>query len=100
MRYRSNLGLITLLSAIGVVWAKTITTTNGTINGGVCEGYDVNYFLAIPYAEPPVGELRFAAPEPYNKTYAGGALNATSPAPNCPQLDTSFIEIGAASEDW
>jgi carboxylesterase type B len=95
-----NLKLVALLSTIGGVWAKTVTTTNGTINGGTCEGYDVDYFLAIPYAQPPVRDLRFAAPEPYNKTYDGGVLNAISPAPNCPQVDTSFIESGASSEDW
>ena len=95
-----NLKLVALLSTIGGVWTKTVTITNGTIRGGTCEGNDVDYFLAIPYAQPPVGGLRFAAPEPYNKTYVGGVLNAVSPAPNCPQLDTSFIESGAASEDW
>lgn len=47
--------LAALLSVIGSAWAKTVTTTNGTIEGGKCDGYDVNSFLAIPYAQPPVG---------------------------------------------
>lgn len=43
----------------------------------------VSCFSSIPYAEPPVGALRFAPPVP-----AGwqGTLDATEPMPVCPQL--------------
>ena len=96
-----NFKLIALLSAIGCVWAQTVTTTNGTVQGGKCEGYKVNYFWSIPYAQPPVGNLRFAAPKTYDKTYTAGVLKAISPAPRCPQFGTDFVEwYGAASEDW
>lgn len=101
MPSHSHLGkLTTLLCVIGSVWGKTVTTTNGTIEGGRCESSDVNSFLAIPYAQPPVGPLRFAAPESYNTTY-DGVLRATSRAPNCPQFTTGgeLVE-GTFSEDW
>ncbi|MFB7937986.1 carboxylesterase family protein, partial [Streptomyces sp. NPDC056049] len=40
-----------------------VTTTRGPVRGERRE--DGTYrFLGIPYAEPPVGALRFAAPEP------------------------------------
>lgn len=92
--------LTILLCAIGNVWGKAVTTTNGTIEGGRCESSDANSFLAIPYAQPPVAALRFAAPESYNTTY-DGVLRATSRAPNCPQFTTGgeLVE-GTFSEDW
>ena len=99
MLHRHSLRLICLFSAFSGAWTKTVTTTNGTIVGGKCESYDVDNFLAIPYAKAPVGDLRFAAPEPYGK-YAGGGLNAISPAPRCIQFGNIFVESGAASEDW
>ena len=45
----------------------------------------VRAFLGVPYAEPPVGDLRFAAPRavaPY------GELDASQAAPNCAQRPT------------
>lgn len=59
----------------------------------------MNSFLAVPFAEPPVGDLRFAGPEPYDKKY-DGVLKATTRAPNCPQFGTSYVENGESSEDW
>jgi cholinesterase len=44
----------------------TVETTNGIIEGHIAEdaSYVVEY-LGIPYAMPPVGDLRFASPQPY-----------------------------------
>ncbi|MCG5433956.1 carboxylesterase/lipase family protein [Mycobacterium sp. MYCO198283] len=43
-------------------WATQVSTTAGTVEGFVRSG--VRRWRAIPYAKPPVGPLRFRAPEP------------------------------------
>jgi hypothetical protein len=55
---------IWLLSAILMVAESdntTITTTLGTVTGNVMDhqGVKVGVFYGIPYAKPPVGNLRF-----------------------------------------
>lgn len=36
----------------------------GTFVGGYNATYDISYFKSIPFAAPPVGELRYRAPQP------------------------------------
>ncbi|CAG2105296.1 unnamed protein product [Medioppia subpectinata] len=45
---------------------------------------NVDQFLGIPYAEPPVGKLRFATPEPITKPFAE-VIDATQPKHSCIQ---------------
>lgn len=75
--------------------APSVTTRHGTLQGGKCNTTDVNFFLSIPYANPP---KRFHAPAPYTRIF--NKRNATVPAPACPQFGTTFIETEAQSEDW
>ncbi|KAL7887495.1 hypothetical protein AOLI_G00052160 [Acnodon oligacanthus] len=42
----------------------------------------VTYFLGVPYAHPPIGQLRFSAPQPADWT---GSWNATFARPSCLQ---------------
>lgn len=53
-------------------------------------------FKGIPYAAPPVGELRFAAPQPAASWAESEPLEATTFGSGCPQVASSF---GAASDD-
>ncbi|KAI7230092.1 lipase 3 precursor [Hortaea werneckii] len=57
---------------------------NGTVVGRASpEG--VEYFHGIPYAEPPLGALRLARPEPLANKF-DGPFNASGTARACPQM--------------
>lgn len=45
--------------------------------------YNIDTFLGIPYAEPPIGNLRFA--KPVKKAHFAHAFSATQYGPACPQ---------------
>ena len=64
----------------------TISTTDGPVQGFVENG--VNKFLGIPYAAPPVGDLRWMPPQP---SAHHSKLDATEFANTCPQV----TELGA-----
>ncbi|WP_324192595.1 carboxylesterase/lipase family protein [Nocardia transvalensis] len=58
------------------------------VDTGVLEGdrtADYRLFQGIPYAAPPVGELRWRAPEPAASW--SGTRNAHAPGPRCMQFD-------------
>ena len=62
-------------------------TDYGKLKGYVDEDKEVLVWKGVPYARPPVGELRWAAPldpEPWH-----GVRDATLPAPKCTQLFTT-----------
>ncbi|MEV4754556.1 carboxylesterase family protein [Micromonospora sp. NPDC049559] len=69
---------------------STVTTDQGRLEGVITHG--VTTFQGIPYAAPPVGELRWqppAAPTAWN-----GVRNAAKPGPACAQP-----EVEGSSED-
>uniref|UniRef100_A0A8H7Y9K5 Carboxylic ester hydrolase n=1 Tax=Psilocybe cubensis TaxID=181762 RepID=A0A8H7Y9K5_PSICU len=64
-----------------VTVSPTVTLDSATVTG-INQGA-LSKFLGIPYAEPPVGELRFNLPRAV--TSYNGSINATSYGPTCPQ---------------
>ena len=70
------------LNARAVTYA---TIANGTVWGGQY-GY-VEYFNQIPYAQPPLGDLRLRPPRSLNKTFGNGMIDGTTLFPrSCPQF--------------
>lgn len=79
--------------------APTATTANGKVVGKSVLG--VESFNGIPFAQPPVGQLRLKPPQPYTGQYPGGSFDATGTAKSCPQqsntLNTSALPSAVAS---
>ncbi|WP_448609024.1 carboxylesterase/lipase family protein [Geodermatophilus sp. URMC 60] len=72
-----------------------VPTEDGAVRGTVEEGSRL--FQGIPYAAPPVGDLRFRPPAPVEPW--GGVRDATEPGSPCPQLQDEFNPTGSADED-
>jgi para-nitrobenzyl esterase len=71
-----------------------------TIDGGAVRGVAVPggfAFRGLPYAAPPVGNLRWRAPQP--PTDWNGVHDATQFAASCPQPAGPFLPPGPMSED-
>lgn len=48
----------------------TVNIKNGSVIGAYNPTYHQDLFLGIPYATPPVGQLRFARPQPLNQSWS------------------------------
>ncbi|XP_078608511.1 pyrethroid hydrolase Ces2e-like isoform X2 [Branchiostoma floridae x Branchiostoma japonicum] len=84
--------ILVFLSILGLVASQDgspiVSSASGKVRGTVQYTNDlpdkpVYTFLGIPYAAPPVGDLRFRAPEPVIPWE--GVMDATKPGPFCPQ---------------
>lgn len=64
--------LLAAIPSLALASSPTVEVSNGTYQGVSNEHYKQEFFLGIPYAQPPIGELRFASPkaltEKFNET--------------------------------
>ena len=93
-------GLIFGLAAAAHADSLTVKTAQGRVRGKTINDGKVNAFLGLPYAAPPVGELRWKAPEPPAKWK--GARDAAKFGARCAQgrvFDDMIFEDGGESED-
>jgi len=67
----------------------TVQTENGPVTGRRTQG--VTTFLGIPFAAPPVGALRWKAPQPV--TSWSGALDASRLPNECTQVVTALFDV-------
>ena len=66
---------------------QTVQTASGSISGHAASNLTlVSEYLGIPYAQPPLGTLRFQAPQPYTSS---GSFNASK-----------FVSISCGPREW
>ena len=51
--------------------SPTANVRNGTYVGVRNTHYQQDFFLGMPYAQQPVGDLRFTVPQPLNESWSG-----------------------------
>jgi para-nitrobenzyl esterase len=79
--------------------AEEVAITNGLLTGApAAEGAEVLAWKGIPYAAPPVGELRWKAPEPSWSWKGGRDAKAFSPACWQPQSNPESFYAGPPIE--
>jgi len=76
----------------------TVRVKNGTYYGVHSAAYNQDFFLGIPYAQPPVGELRFRNPVSLNETWKNGK-EATQYSGECYGYGTPLQSVYKQSED-
>jgi carboxylesterase type B len=96
MRAITVLAVSLAIAAVRADWVPTavVQTATGPVQGYYNDASGVNMYKGIPYATPPVGSLRFQAPQPAPAW--SSVLNASSFAPGCMSIcpPTGFPKAG------
>ena len=72
--------------------APRVTIKNGTLVGAHLPGYDQDLFLGVPFAQPPVGDLRFRNPQSINESWDGERTAQRLP-PACVGYGVSELNV-------
>ena len=84
-------GLLLCQALLGLAaGVPTAQVLNGTYQGVYSQTYEQDFFLGMPYSQPPVGQLRLAVPQPLNGSWSG-IRAAADYSPEC---------IGYGSDQW
>ena len=84
LKYCSLLALVLFVSqAVAARASDQVTIPDGTLQGSTVAGTNVRAFLGIPFAAPPVGELRWQPPQPVHPWH--GVRKAVAFGPRCMQ---------------
>lgn len=65
----------------GLDYKPSVAIKNGTVNGAYLPTFDQDAFLGVPFAQPPVGDLRLRRPQSLNTSFPDGAYEATKLSP-------------------
>ena len=77
------------IAAVALAAAPTANVKNGTLQGQYSSDWDQDFFLGIPYAQPPLGQLRFRWPQSINTSF-DGVQDATQYGYSCYQYGTKL----------
>lgn len=73
----------------------TVRVDTGQVRGARSGAHRV--FFGIPYAGPPTGVHRWAAPRPAG--HWSGVRDTSRPGPLCPQVPSAYADISSLEED-
>ncbi|XP_067653451.1 acetylcholinesterase-like [Haliotis asinina] len=81
-----RLVLVTLVAVVHIATTQKVSTLNGPLLGQRVSvlGKSIDVFYGIPYAKPPVGDLRFKHPQP-SDSWGPEVRDARNPTPSCIQ---------------
>jgi hypothetical protein len=82
--------------------SPTVKVRNGTYTGVHSSTYNQDFFLGMPYAQQPVGNLRFTVPQSLNTSWEG-ARDAKAYSDICVGYGVSillYLFCGAFSNAW
>lgn len=89
MRLHRLLLIVLLLPGLALAQQPcTVSTVSGPVTGLVQDG--IRTFKGLPYAQPPVGDLRWKPPQPAQPWT--GPRPATEFGPACPQLKDRIVQ--------
>ncbi|KAK2013591.1 carboxylesterase [Colletotrichum eremochloae] len=83
--------LATAAACLGVAAARepTVQVLNGTYQGRHLSEWDQDAFLGVPFAQPPIGQLRYRWPQSLNSSF-DGVRDATEQGYSCMQFRGTF----------
>ncbi|XP_035692509.1 acetylcholinesterase-like [Branchiostoma floridae] len=95
-----RLVLLSITLSVAVAQRTVIETTTGKVRGKVLNlyGRQVVAFLGIPYAEPPIGPLRFKPPQPAKNWTS--VFDAFKYGNSCYQIKDTLFPNFTGSEAW
>ena len=77
--------------------APELQLASGTVKGSVVSD-GVQQYLGVPFAEPPVGKLRWQPP--VQEAVWSGVRDARHYSKACMQPKTQMIDFSGMAEDW
>ncbi|KAG9530906.1 carboxylesterase, partial [Aureobasidium melanogenum] len=83
------LSLATLVPSVVSASPPIVTIKNGTVQGRHSAEWNQDFFLGIPYAQPPLNDLRFRWPQPINMSFQG-VFDASRYGYSCYQYGSNF----------
>ncbi|XP_046578529.1 cholinesterase-like [Haliotis rubra] len=88
---RMSLTFLTALAGLHITNTQIVSTQNGQLLGQRLSvlGKSLDVFYGIPYAKPPVGDLRFKHPQP-SESWGPEVRDAQKPTPSCIQTKDTF----------